>query len=233
MLVVPVVDLRRGRVVHARRGERSQYAPIVSTLTASTRPVQVVAALLRLHPFHTLYVADLDAIEGRGDHCAVIDDIARRHPRLELWVDAGLASAEDWERWPLRGRARLVLGSESQRDMSLYDRLRTDGATPAPVVSLDFRQGSYIGPPALFTEAMDAETELLVMHLDRVGAGLGPDYALLDRILSGARRARVYAAGGVRGPHDLARLRGMGVHGALVATAMHRGDLGGADLSAD
>ena len=58
MRVVPVIDLMAGRVVHARRGDRSNYRPLESKLTRSSEPVAVVAALLALAPFDTLYVAD-------------------------------------------------------------------------------------------------------------------------------------------------------------------------------
>jgi Uncharacterized protein related to proFAR isomerase (HisA) len=49
----------------------------------------VVGGLLGLAAFPTLYVADLDAIEGTGDNEAVLRHLRRRFPRLGLWVDAG------------------------------------------------------------------------------------------------------------------------------------------------
>ena len=64
----PVIDLKGGHVVRAFRGERASYAPIVTPLAASSAPQEVVAGFLRLHDFDTIYVADLDAIERRGDH---------------------------------------------------------------------------------------------------------------------------------------------------------------------
>ena len=51
--------------------------------------------------------------------------------------------------------------------------------------------------------------------------------ALLER--AGARA--VFAAGGVRGEDDLARLRAIGVAGVLVATALHDGRLSAAAVA--
>jgi phosphoribosylformimino-5-aminoimidazole carboxamide ribotide isomerase len=46
---------------------------------------------------------------------------------------------------------------------------------------------------------------------------------------AGARR--LYAAGGVRGRHDLQVLRDAGIAGVLVASALHDGRLTSADLA--
>ena len=60
--VIPVLDLRGGRVVRARRGERATYAPIETPLAKGSAPADVATGLLRAWPSRLLYVADLDAI---------------------------------------------------------------------------------------------------------------------------------------------------------------------------
>jgi phosphoribosylformimino-5-aminoimidazole carboxamide ribotide isomerase len=66
---------------------------------------------------------------------------------------------------------------------------------------------------------------IILMTLDRVGTGAGPDFDALAALVQRARGRAVFAAGGVRGEDDLARLRGIGVAGVLVATALHDGRL--------
>ena len=66
MQIIPVIDVRHGLAVRAVRGDRSNYRPIVTPLSASADPVDVVRGYMRLFPFKALYVADLDGIEGRG-----------------------------------------------------------------------------------------------------------------------------------------------------------------------
>ena len=51
VLVVPVIDLMGGQVVHARRGDRSNYRPLESALARSSDPLEVVRALLAAAPF--------------------------------------------------------------------------------------------------------------------------------------------------------------------------------------
>jgi phosphoribosylformimino-5-aminoimidazole carboxamide ribotide isomerase len=63
--IIPVVDLKGGVVVRARMGRREEYRPIETPLAPTSDPVDVARGLLSVHPFATLYVADLDAIAGR------------------------------------------------------------------------------------------------------------------------------------------------------------------------
>jgi phosphoribosylformimino-5-aminoimidazole carboxamide ribotide isomerase len=226
---IPVVDLMAGRAVHARRGRRDTYTDLVSPLCASPRPEDVVAGLLALHPFERMYVADLDAIMGRGHHADALERIRHRHPRLELWIDAGIGDDADYTAWRERSLGRLVLGTETLRDATLPDRCRQRG--DRPVLSLDYRGDAPVGATCLFDDAALWPDDVIVMTLARVGSGEGPDLERLAAVRDRAGDRRVYAAGGVRDARDLRVLRAAGVAGALVATALHGGAVGPADLA--
>jgi phosphoribosylformimino-5-aminoimidazole carboxamide ribotide isomerase len=70
------------------------------------------------------------------------------------------------------------------------------------------------------------------MTLARVGSGAGPDVERLAAVQRIAAGRRIYAAGGVRDAADLAALARAGIAGALVATALHDGRLGRAEIEA-
>jgi phosphoribosylformimino-5-aminoimidazole carboxamide ribotide isomerase len=230
MEIIPVIDLKGGAVVRARHGDRALYRPIETPLAATSNPVDVVAGLLRLHLFRTLYVADLDAIEGRGDAGACLDRIAERFPTLGLWVDDGCADRPSADTLLAKhAGASLVLGSESQRDTRLLGTLCDD---PRVLLSLDFRGDAFQGPPALLADSSVWPTHLIVMTLARVGSGSGPDLDRLQEIIKRAGPRRVYAAGGLRDRGDLAALRAIGAAGVLVASALHDGRLSAEDLAA-
>jgi phosphoribosylformimino-5-aminoimidazole carboxamide ribotide isomerase len=227
MEIIPVIDLKGGTVVHARLGRRDLYRPIESPLARSSDPVDVADGLLSVHPFATLYVADLDAIGGTGDNRAALARMQRAFPQLALWVDSGIADggvAADWLRQDI---GHLVLGSETQTDAAVVARFSAD---PRVVLSLDFRGAQFQGPPALLAEANVWPQRVIVMTLDRVGSHAGPDFDRLRAInAAGARRA-VYAAGGVRDADDLRALARNNIAGALVASSLHDGRLTGDDL---
>jgi uncharacterized protein related to proFAR isomerase len=67
--------------------------------------------------------------------------------------------------------------------------------------------------------------QILAMNLARVGSELGPDLALISRLMKAAPARKVYAAGGVRGVADLQDLQRIGAAGALIASALHDGRL--------
>lgn len=226
--LVPVIDLMGGKVVHARAGERDRYRPLEgSRLCASAEPEAVVAGLLAFHPFRRIYVADLDAIRGQGDHRAAIRALAGAFPEVSLWVDAAFAGACACRRFLDAGLGELVLGSESQADLTMVELLQGEERW---VLSLDYRGDEPLGPPALFARPDLWPKRVIAMTLARVGLGAGPDIERLRAIRSTAPDRRLYAAGGVRGPDDLLALRELGCAGALVASALHDGRLDRAAL---
>lgn len=229
MEIIPVVDLMGGVVVRARMGQRDLYQPITTPLAATSDPVDVVRGLLAVYPFTTLYVADLDAIEHNGDNNAALARLSAEFPRLHRWVDNGIADASAAARWLDGGSSRLVLGSETQSDLSLLRDLAVDDRV---VLSLDFRGPAFQGPRELLNHPSLWPERIIVMTLARVGSGAGPDLDRLSAIARVADGRKIYAAGGVRDVSDLIALARHGIAGALVATSLHDGRLARADIDA-
>ncbi len=225
MQIIPVIDLKGGEVVLAKRGERRTYRPVRSPLCASSEPEAVVHAFRSIHDFPRLYVADLDSIAGDGDNLAVVERLKQAFPGLTLWVDNGLSGADKALAWLARGLGAVVLGSESQRSPEILEVLSDEASTDRLVLSLDFRGDDFQGPPEILQRSELWPADILVMTLARVGSALGPDEARLSAIHRRAGDRRVFAAGGVRGLEDLRRLQEMGIAGALIASALHDGRL--------
>ena len=221
MELIPVIDLMGDVVVHAQRGERANYRPITSRLCEGADPATVARALRDLAPFHTLYVADLDAIAGHPPHTAAIEGLCGQFD--DVWLDAGGAPVAQG------GRLRRVLGTESMPDLET-GRAVLDGGSA--ILSLDHGSEGPRGPRELHARAELWPDAVIVMTLASVGAGEGPDFSRLIETLARAGSRRVYAAGGVRGADDLHRLRDIGVAGVLLASALHDGRLAAAELAA-
>jgi phosphoribosylformimino-5-aminoimidazole carboxamide ribotide isomerase len=221
--LVPVIDLMGGLVVHARAGDRERYQPLHgSRVAAIPEPLAVVRGLLALHPFRTLYIADLDAILKRGDHKAQIRELRQTFPELRLWVDAGFAGACACRRFLAADLGDLVLGSESQGDTGLLETLSHE---PRLALSLDFKGDQALGPEAVFATPALWPLRVIVMTLARVGAAAGPDLERLRAVRATAPDRAVYAAGGVRGVADIEALKAIGCAGVLLASALHDGRL--------
>src|SRR6516165_10590485 len=170
MEVLPVIDLKDGAVVHARMGMRNAYAPIETPLSPTYRPADVARGLLSIFPFKKFYVADLDAIENKGNNHEVLKRLSFEFPQLVFWVDAGISAVHDAQRWFEAGLGHLVVGSETQRDSELIRYLYRNNRT---ILSLDFRGDEFLGPPSLLNEADIWSIDGIVMARARVGSASG------------------------------------------------------------
>jgi phosphoribosylformimino-5-aminoimidazole carboxamide ribotide isomerase len=226
---IPVIDLMGGQVVRARMGDRASYRPLISPLSPTSDPVDVVRGLLAVYPFPTLYVADLDAIQSHGDNFPTLRRLREEFPALQLWVDNGAADVSTLEAVVGANLGAPVIGSEYQRNAKLM--AQHQGSTGI-VLSLDFRDDTFQGPPEILAEPALWPHRVIVMTLARVGSGAGPDLGRLASIQSIAGGREIYAAGGVRNPADLSALKQAGIAGALIATALHERRIVAADLQA-
>ncbi len=243
MRIVGVVDLRGGCAVHARAGVRENYAPVRAVAGAVIQPGDALA-LARTYTdrlgVRELYVADLDAIVGRhGIQDAVVADLAALG--APLWLDAGASSIDQARHALDLGSAHVVVGIET---LSSYDALAEicDAVGGDRVaVSLDLRNGAPVvsgippGEPAHVIAGRAAKagaSAVIVIDLARVGTSRGLDLDLIARVREVAANVTLLAGGGVRGLQDLAQLADAGCDGALVATTLHDGRIGAAEVAA-
>ena len=227
MDIIPVIDIKNGQVVHAQGGRRDSYRPIQTPLSPTSEPADVAAGLLRLAPFRHLYIADLDAIEGRMPNDTAIRSIAETVPGVELWIDNGIGDAQAASAWLQRWPHSLVIGSESQHDSATITSLRSD---PRVLLSLDFRGDAFQGPATLLHDPPLWPARIIVMTLARVGVAAGPDTERVAAIVTQTGARAVFGAGGVRHAADIGALKSAGAAGVLVATALHTGALGREEL---
>jgi phosphoribosylformimino-5-aminoimidazole carboxamide ribotide isomerase len=225
MRIIPVIDLKDGQVVHARQGRRDAYKPVASPLCASSDVYRVLTAFLRVYPFDTVYIADLNALTGHGGHDDLIDEILHAYPGIRFWVDRGYVASAD-----VRDKAanyRAVLGSESFGEDTLAEMARFGKRF---ILSLDFFDGRPRGPQALFSTPDYWPECVIVMTLERVGGRRGPDYRRLETFVRNYPGSAFIAAGGVRDGADLRRLKELGVSAVLVASALHAQIIGAEDI---
>lgn len=232
MKIIPVIDVLEGRVVHAVRGRRKEYQPLKSNLCASTNPVDVAAALKALG-FGELYVADLDAITRGQANFSIFKNIADK-TGFELMVDAGIDTLKKAESVLESQVSKVIIGTETLRSISLVaEAIRLFGSDRV-VVSLDlmgervisgFKLGALKDPVAFLREFQEAGvSQIIVLDLARVGSGEGVNVPFLREVLRNMK-ANVYVGGGIRDIKDLVELKGVGVFGVLIATALHSGKI--------
>jgi phosphoribosylformimino-5-aminoimidazole carboxamide ribotide isomerase len=232
-MIVPVIDLLQGQVVRAVRGERRHYRPIASRLARGSDPVVVAAALREASGARRFYVADLDALLGRAAQSDTLAALATALPDIEWWIDAGFAdrSAADALLERLRSHAPRIVpvfASEALGSRAAFEHC-FDRASPVhakAMLSLDRRGGERLDAAGCWDAPDRWPADVIVMTLERVGAGTGPDLATLAALRACAPiGTRFIGAGGIRDAADLRAARAAGANAWLVASALHDGRL--------
>jgi phosphoribosylformimino-5-aminoimidazole carboxamide ribotide isomerase len=232
MKVVPVLDLLKGQVVHAVAGQRANYRPIKSRLTASADPVGVATALHRHFGFANFYLADLDAIAGAEPAFSTFD--ALQGAGFRLWVDVGVVEADRAQALAEFGVARIIVGLETVAGPHVLAGI-CQSVGEQTIFSLDLRSGQPVRSGgswksetwAILEQAIDAGVRaVLLLDLARVGARSGTGTEVLCASLARTfPDVGVIAGGGIRDVSDLRRLEMLGVGTALMATALHDGSV--------
>lgn len=239
MQCIPVMDLLGGLVVQAVRGERATYKPVNSVLCETAEPLAVAEALAAATRCRSMYVADLDAIQGGPGHFGLLAGLGRALS-LELLVDAGASKPEDVGRVLAHGAAKAVLGTETLPSMGALGEIIKTASQNSILPSLDVRGGKVLSraPELAAAKPLDALARLvdlglsrfILLTLDVVGTGGGPDFALLGAARERFPEIEIIAGGGARGMEDMRRARELGLAGLLTATALHRGWITGRGL---
>jgi phosphoribosylformimino-5-aminoimidazole carboxamide ribotide isomerase len=240
--VIPVIDLKGGRAVHAVGGRRDQYRTLRSVWQASASPIALVDALRAGLGIDCVYIADLDAIEGGRVDLGLYERLAREG--VEIWLDPGVRDASSIR--PLLSDVfaglRIVVGLESVVGPSELGGI-VERAGPGRVIfSLDLDGGSprvargaaweSVEPLGIVSQvAALGIRSLIVLDLQHVGTGRGTGTeTLLGRIREELSGLAIVVGGGIRGVDDAIALKGGGASAVLVGTAIHDGRIGREEL---
>lgn len=230
MHVIPVLDLKDGVVVLASGGRRDDYRPVDTALCRDPSPPSVINALLDVHSFEKIYIADLDAIAMGTPAAALVVALTQLHPAVEFWLDAGFSAVDQFAQFEAVTNLRFVIGSESLSSIENYQRMRDDPRLSGHILSLDRKEGRELGPRHLIRRPDLWPDTVISMDLTRIGGSTGPNLDRIGEIRAQRADLNVVAAGGVRGFDDLRQLAAHGVSHALVASALHNQNLLGPDL---
>jgi phosphoribosylformimino-5-aminoimidazole carboxamide ribotide isomerase len=217
-----VLDILNGEVVHAIRGERRLYEPInrYSRIVSGSKPSEI----MQLIKPKEAYVADLNRLTGSGENLTAIAEISKK---AKTMADIGVSREGDVDCLPMG--AVPVLGTETASLKLMEEAVFLRDI----VVSIDMKNRQVLTRDSeLMLSPLDIIRRLnglpiegvILLELDRVGTSSGLDQDFLEKAVSASDHPLILG-GGVKGPEDLITLEKMGFHGALVATAIHNGNL--------
>lgn len=232
MQIIPVLDILDGKVVSGVAGRRDRYQPVQSQLADSADPLTVARGFREHLGLSQLYLADLDGIMHDRPHCSLWKELA--DDGFKLWIDRGVKTIAQAEEVYDSGARAAVVALETSPPRKLIAELCVDFGPPRVIFSLDLKQGRPLGTldqwenPQPFNIAVEAVglgvEQMIVLDLAWVGTGEGlATEDLCRRLLSRFTQLQIITGGGIRGPGDLPRAKSLGIHGLLIASALHNG----------
>ena len=238
--MLPVLDLRAGRAVHAKGGRRECYRPVESVLHRGDDPLGLALAFRDVLGLGEFYCADLDAIGGGEPDVEFLRPAAGAG--LRVWVDAGLRDDSSLDRPPLQdGNGLVIAATETLRGPAQLAAIHS--ARPGSVVfGLDLREGRPIVAPGstwpsvdpaglLDTALENGLRRLLILDSARIGTGRGVGtWTIACDLIRRSPGAEVTVGGGVASMEEILALADLGVSAVLVGSALHDGRIGAEEL---
>jgi phosphoribosylformimino-5-aminoimidazole carboxamide ribotide isomerase len=230
MIVVPAIDIRKGRVVRLRQG-RAEDETVYGTDPAEVARRWAGEGAERLH------LVDLDAaIDGMPQPEAV--GAVVQAVRIPVEVGGGIRTVEDARRYRDLGAERVIFGTAA---VSRPDTVQAAVSRwpHAVAVAIDARNGRVA--VAGWNETTDVDALELAATVEgwgvvrvqftdvrRDGTLVGPNLEAIEAL--GRRTGlRITAAGGISDVADLVRLAELepfGVDEAIVGKALYEGRVG-------
>ena len=191
--------------------------------------MEIVRSYLELYPFHTLYVADLDAIEQQGDNRGAIQALCLEYPELEIWLDSGLSLVDHYLERQNTLSLRIILSTESVPASTVACLMDSDCGHPF-ILSVDYRSGGLLGSPDMMQAQNLWPSDVIILNLDQVGTNNG--VSLPGKLNSQELfdQYNIYYGGGINSLTALRQLEKLGAAGALLATALHGKNINREDL---
>ena len=225
MILYPAIDLVGGKAVRLYKGDYARMTVYNDDPVAVAKDFQRAGA-------RRMHLVDLEAAKsGVPANAGTIRAIAEQTD-LFLEVGGGIRNMEILETYLSLGVDRAILGTAAVTDPQfLREAVEKYGEKVA--VGVDLKDGfvaikgwtetSELTAEAFFErmEALGVRT-IICTDISRDGAMKGTNRALY-KALSGKFAIDLIASGGVSSMEDIAALKEMGLHGAIIGKAYYTG----------
>ncbi len=222
MLVVPGIELQKGRCVSLQRGRLDE--PQIWHVDPVEKAKEFAEAGGTL-----IHVTDFDAVAGEEPQSELIEEIIRT-AGARVQVGGGIRSVERAADLIEKGAARVVISTLATMQPQMVQEM-INTYPDQVVLAIDIWEGGLMTEgwrtkaamtPEALLEAY-ADTPLAAVIFTDIDSDIEDQDAQLGLIsgLSAASKSPVYARGTVRSLDDIARLKYIpGIEGALVSRAL-------------
>jgi phosphoribosylformimino-5-aminoimidazole carboxamide ribotide isomerase len=222
-MLIPSIDLQRGRIVQLVQGER-----------LAVQTADIDGWIQRFSGYPKVQLIDLDAAKGLGDNAALVERVCAALP---CRVGGGIRTVDRAQAVLALGARKVIIGSAlfgpAGVDAGFAGRLAADIGPERLIAAVDSRQGRVVihgwrtattlTPEEAVRQLEPFFGEFLYTHVDREGLMRGTDLAAIEAVQAATSR-RVTAAGGITTRAEIEHLDAKGID-AVVGMAIYTGRL--------
>ncbi|MCH8819950.1 MAG: 1-(5-phosphoribosyl)-5-[(5-phosphoribosylamino)methylideneamino]imidazole-4-carboxamide isomerase [Acidobacteria bacterium] len=235
MIVIPAIDLIAGKCVRLYQGDFSRQTTYEKDPVEQGREFQAVG-------FSRLHMVDLEgAREGTGQNRPVIQEVVKSL-EIPVQVGGGIRTRQDIAQLLGVGVNYLILGTSVLTSPEEVTRWVDEWGPESFIVSLDLKGEKLCSEGWVEQSDVDLSEvcerivrwgipQVICTDVESDGTLAHPNYPtyedLGDRLPSSIQ---LIAAGGISQPEHIARLKEIGVGGAIVGRALYEGDVAWEEL---
>ena len=221
MKLILAIDIRKGKVVKAYAGFRSNYKKLLLDNNDFSCPLFFINTVIEKFKINYIYIADLDALAMMKDNKKLIKNILLSFPNKNFLIDAGFnypIVIYNYNKFLEKHKIKnysFVLGTESIKNYRINDLLQKKNF----FFSIDFN-GSEKKWINRFSQEK-VKLNLIFMFVKRTG-GRGVNYSILKKLKKMVCQNNCFLAGGVKNKSDIKKLYFLGFKGVIVSDMIHK-----------
>lgn len=219
MLIVPAIDIQKGKCVRLWQGDFSKETDYGDPLEVALDFAKAAAKLL--------HIIDMDGARiGQPQNLAVVKKIIEK-TGIPVQFGGGLRSKENIKEALEAGVDKIIIGTAALENSQILDGIDKEKI----IIALDVRNNQVVAKGWQKSYQLNVfdllkKWELLGIsnfiytNVLRDGTLEGPDFETIKKLISQSQSA-IYLAGGVSQISDLEKLKNIGVTGVIIGRAMY------------
>lgn len=228
MLIIPAIDIKKGRCVRLIQGDFNRE------IVYSEDPVKVAREWIK-QGAERIHIVDLDgAAEGRPVNKGVIMDIIKVAEGVHIQIGGGIRTTDAVKELLNIGTAQVVIGTRALKSPDWIKDLCA--MFPQRIsIAIDIKNGNLASDGWKHTEdkpAIQFAKELsiyklysiIVTDINKDGMLNGPNFPLIKEVKA-ETALPVVASGGVSSISDIDELAKLSIHGVIIGKALYDGKI--------
>ncbi len=211
MNIIPTIDIKKGKVVKAHKGDRNNYTPINELDGFSSNPLIFVKEIIKIFRPSIIYIADIDSFTSKINNIDLIRKIATENKNSIFWVDTG----GNKDKRLNRKNIVPILCSENCHSIKNINYVYKDY-----IHSYDYKD-KFLGSESFKKLDSIYKNRVIFMNISDVGNEKGPDYKYIRSMIK-KNNNEYYVGGGIKSMFDINKLKLMGINGVLVSSLLFK-----------